>query len=98
MKIYIIIKAFKLAYKVLKDINETADYFATLRSFAKLYPYATKEELEAEADVCPICQEDLESAVKLPCHHYFHKWCLMRWLETQHTCPLCREKIGWKEY
>jgi RING-H2 zinc finger domain len=29
----------------------------------------------------------------LPCRHQFHKYCLVKWLETALTCPLCRRTI-----
>jgi len=45
------------------------------------------------SDVCAICQEAMLSACKLPCSHLFHRMCLMRWLEQEHTCPTCRRVL-----
>ncbi|CAN0862342.1 E3 ubiquitin-protein ligase RING1-like [Linum grandiflorum] len=28
--------------------------------------------------------------IKLECKHIFHQSCLMNWLNTSKTCPLCR--------
>jgi len=96
MKVYILISTLMIFHKNFSLIRGLIDYFATLHSFYKMFPYATKEELQDE-DTCPICQEPFESAIRLPCNHFFHKWCLLRWLETQHSCPLCRENLSWKE-
>ncbi|XP_062025645.1 uncharacterized protein LOC133741951 [Rosa rugosa] len=44
---------------------------------------------------CPICMEDFDFddgliATRLPCLHIFHRHCILRWLETNYKCPLCR--------
>lgn len=42
---------------------------------------------------CPICSEDFEVGLpvtQLPCSHIFHHDCVMPWLESKRTCPICR--------
>lgn len=42
---------------------------------------------------CTVCMEDFkleEKATQLPCKHCFHQDCIKPWLNTQHTCPVCR--------
>ncbi|CAJ1973209.1 unnamed protein product [Sphenostylis stenocarpa] len=47
---------------------------------------------------CNICLEQFrvrenEENVKfssMPCHHVFHHYCIVKWLQISHTCPLCR--------
>ena len=56
----------------------------------------TKREIrEYDDQSCNIClqhyQED-EVAVHLNCHHYFHEHCITRWLKTNDSCPLCRQR------
>uniref|UniRef100_A0A8D2PA39 RING-type domain-containing protein n=1 Tax=Zosterops lateralis melanops TaxID=1220523 RepID=A0A8D2PA39_ZOSLA len=43
---------------------------------------------------CHICQDtpkDVASA--LPCHHQFCLGCILRWTQTNPSCPLCRTPI-----
>jgi len=30
----------------------------------------------------------------MPCGHVFHLKCVVYWLETQKTCPVCRRDFG----
>lgn len=49
---------------------------------------------------CSICQEDFlegESVLKLPCRHLYHEVCVMRWLESHTTCPVCRKDFPSEE-
>jgi len=43
--------------------------------------------------MCSICLEEYivgEEARVMPCGHMYHETEICRWLEMQHTCPLCR--------
>lgn len=61
----------------------------------------THDEEEAAVDPlsiplgdCPIClmptSWDDESVMVAPCHHVFHKECLLPWLDIKQICPSCR--------
>ncbi|KAK7367215.1 hypothetical protein VNO80_09224 [Phaseolus coccineus] len=42
---------------------------------------------------CSVCLEEMAvngECYTLPCDHFFHKKCIVLWLYTSHTCPLCR--------
>ncbi|XP_048133456.1 uncharacterized protein LOC125314649 [Rhodamnia argentea] len=45
---------------------------------------------------CCICLEELNGADKvmeIPCSHLFHSRCIIKWLERNNSCPLCRTKV-----
>ena len=45
---------------------------------------------------CAICIDDFASgqtAVFLPCKHWFHEQCVVLWLKEHNTCPVCRTPI-----
>lgn len=45
---------------------------------------------------CPICTEEFEfnePAKQLPCEHRFHADCVVPWLRSHCTCPMCREEL-----
>ncbi|KAJ4842114.1 hypothetical protein Tsubulata_033937 [Turnera subulata] len=57
---------------------------------------ATIPQLDGES--CTICLEDLinndhDDIARLPCSHYFHYGCAVKWLEDHPSCPLCRKKL-----
>ena len=44
---------------------------------------------------CPVCLADMEAPEgatlrEMPCGHRFHESCLLEWLRTKNTCPVCR--------
>ena len=42
---------------------------------------------------CPVCLIDLsseEKCTRMPCGHCFHEHCLLQWLRSHNTCPVCR--------
>lgn len=49
---------------------------------------------------CSICFENFSHAPleQLPCFHLFHAKCLIRWLETNRRCPICRSELSEKQF
>ena len=50
----------------------------------------------SEEMTCPICIEEVSSGTQLtrmPCSRLFHGHCVVKWLESHHTCPLCRFEL-----
>ncbi|XP_004502144.1 uncharacterized protein [Cicer arietinum] len=53
---------------------------------------------EREILRCVICMNEFDNVninnevtlCTLPCNHVFHQNCAVQWLQTSHTCPLCR--------
>lgn len=54
---------------------------------------ATASELQELDDVCSICFQKLASARITRCDHYFHEFCLRKWLYIQDVCPLCHRSL-----
>eukprot|EP00731_Ephydatia_muelleri_P023602 Em0015g1185a len=54
----------------------------------------TREELHHMGQTCPICQEDVCQPVMLQCRHIFCEDCVLRWLDRQSSCPLCRALVA----
>lgn len=55
--------------------------------------------MELKGEVCTVCLSPLkvgEYANRLPCKHIFHGECLMPWLRTNNTCPVCRQEVDRK--
>jgi len=47
-------------------------------------------------NACMICNENYklgEEAKLMPCKHYYHHDCILKWLELHNTCPLCRHEL-----
>lgn len=46
---------------------------------------------------CTICYDSLGRVpIKLPCGHLFHEECLILWVYTNKSCPLCRRNVDVK--
>ncbi len=51
----------------------------------------------AAGEPCTVCHDAFEAetkVVELACSHCFHEDCIMPWLETHNTCPVCRSKLA----
>lgn len=68
----------------------------TLKSIVDSLPLVTI----ADSSSCSICMDEFEvgtGASQLPCDHFFHKDCIVPWLNRSNTCPLCRHKLPKEE-
>lgn len=48
---------------------------------------------ENDPDLCPICDDAWEFAVRTSCGHLFCRKCIGTWLGYASTCPICRTKL-----
>ncbi|KAF8010067.1 hypothetical protein BT93_J0898 [Corymbia citriodora subsp. variegata] len=55
-----------------------------------------REGLGAGDGDCAICLDPFVEGQRvkvLPCEHHYHQDCILPWLRTKKTCPLCRFKL-----
>ena len=50
-------------------------------------------EGKAECSICIDEMKEGQTAVFLPCKHWFHEECVVLWLKEHNTCPVCRTPI-----
>ncbi|KAK2986672.1 hypothetical protein RJ640_020834 [Escallonia rubra] len=49
-----------------------------------------------DVSVCAVCKDSVnvgEMAKKLPCGHEYHEDCIVPWLGSRNTCPVCRFEL-----
>jgi hypothetical protein len=48
-----------------------------------------------QTEECSICMDldNTKAWIMLPCGHKFHNSCIVQWLNTQQTCPICRHTV-----
>jgi hypothetical protein len=42
---------------------------------------------------CVICRDEMTIAKRVDCGHRFHRDCLLGWIQTNDSCPICRRSI-----
>ena len=62
--------------------------------FAKAVVQSLVVETQADGSLCAICLLSMhEGACALKCAHAYHTECIVRWLKTAPTCPVCRNCV-----
>lgn len=70
---------------------------ASLQAFS--YDTPTNEQGQLPSNnttTCSVCMENFvkeDTLLKIGCGHAFHKDCLLPWLQTNNTCPVCRHEL-----
>ena len=52
-----------------------------------------KTNYQIDDYVCSICLIDINKPIFLHCGHHFHQDCILKWLDSKNTCPMCRINI-----
>lgn len=58
---------------------------------------ATKSPTRLEISKCPLCYSQRCNPCSLPCGHVFCLECIVPWIETCQSCPMCRESCNLKQ-
>nr|GLL49788.1 E3 ubiquitin-protein ligase CIP8-like [Ipomoea trifida] len=72
------------------DGMKPASKSATMEMLKKV----DKNHLLDDDERCTVCLEELgredEEVLCMPCLHRFHGQCILKWLDNNHYCPICR--------
>ncbi|KAH3877383.1 E3 ubiquitin-protein ligase RNFT1-like [Dreissena polymorpha] len=87
--LYIIAKCINL-YSTAAMIKKAVRVFFSNTKFGEK---PSAEEIKSREENCPICQDDYQDPVMLPCKHIFCENCVSIWFDREKTCPMCRAEI-----
>ncbi|XP_030477681.2 uncharacterized protein LOC115694731 [Cannabis sativa] len=89
----------ELLQHLVEDDNSRHEMPPTELSFTNSLPRVIiNEEHEKQLDgvACAICKDMLPIGAEvnqLPCKHLYHPSCILPWLQSRNSCPLCRYEL-----
>ncbi|KIY73589.1 hypothetical protein CYLTODRAFT_416962 [Cylindrobasidium torrendii FP15055 ss-10] len=91
---------------IITQIMESTNSHRPVAASKEIIDKLPREVLEEKSPLlekdCAVCKDqfslttedpDEQIIVTLPCHHAFHQPCILPWLETSGTCPVCRHQL-----
>ncbi|TYI29143.1 hypothetical protein ES332_A05G296100v1 [Gossypium tomentosum] len=78
-------------------MNTVLNFTPTSRSSIEGLERVKWDPMTKREDECVICLEEFvegEEVASMPCGHGYHDGCIVKWLETNHICPLCRYEMS----
>lgn len=66
------------------------DSILVIQKYARLYICKKLKGKIAYNFECPICIDSCKTGLKLTCNHQFHFRCILKWVNREESCPLCR--------
>ncbi|XP_053562489.1 E3 ubiquitin-protein ligase RNF213 [Bombina bombina] len=76
------------------DIKSQRPFSAVIDVLLKCREDVGKSMLRYGVQMCPVCQEDPQEPVCLPCNHVVCQSCIKQWLQTgRKTCPVCNTEL-----
>ncbi|XP_035232732.1 protein TRC8 homolog isoform X2 [Stegodyphus dumicola] len=93
--LYICAHFYHHVWCVLIDFWNTLKKRRTISRCVTSLPKASEEEIVFMGGVCAICYDDLRKVVShiTRCNHFFHGYCLRKWLDERNICPICHRVI-----
>jgi len=59
---------------------------------SKKYKDIKKQDGDDKCSICFANYSSNDKVIKLPCQHFFHKKCILKWLKKYNDkCPICRQ-------
>lgn len=85
------------------SVDETIETMRTRRGVSKAAIDGLKKVVvfhgegdDEKCTTCPVCLEECGEGTELtslPCSHLFHHRCIVLWLKSHNSCPMCRSVI-----
>ncbi|OBZ79191.1 putative RING finger protein P32A8.03c [Grifola frondosa] len=92
--------------QIITQIMENSNAHAPVPATAEIMEKLPRDVLEEGSPLlekdCAVCKDqfkletedpDEQVIVTLPCHHPFHEPCILPWLKSSGTCPVCRYQL-----
>jgi len=75
-----------------KDDSELSKQYNRIEEQIK----QTKDRIQSSInDICTICSNEIKEPIfESHCQNFFCSSCLLQWLQTKQSCPICRETIN----
>ncbi len=79
-------------------VKELADWEKRVAEIEKTISELENKYKNILKDDCTICYSEITNPILLPCcQNVFCGGCIMKWMETTKTCPMCRAIVNVKE-
>lgn len=77
-------------------LQDPADDVLNALRWVRIKELNVRGDNDHKLSQCPICMEEFEvgdEACRLPCNHTYRPECILRWLNNNNSCPLCRLQL-----
>lgn len=79
------------------DANIVDGLISACRAGKQLAAEINTDKIDPLCSICHDSFAEKDIVLKLPCRHMYHESCVISWLESHNTCPLCRHTMPVQE-